>query len=244
MKTTLSPVVIKLANMAAKIPGVKKILKPWYYKYKDRINHNRNTQFHKNGIRVLELFDRVMTENNIPYTVFAGTLLGAVREKGFIAHDCDIDTAVFYNDCFKSMSDVLKPYGFKLCRRFTIEDGVKGMEESYEKDNVTLDVFYIYIDNNGGTYQCDFHPVKGTISWEESMRKHGYVKARRLDFPVSHKFERLPFADISVSVIDNYTQWLSCRYGVSYMIPDPNFHDVGTNPYIINEWSEALYEKY
>ena len=39
MRITLSPFIIKLANNAAKIPGLKKILKPWYYKYKERINN-------------------------------------------------------------------------------------------------------------------------------------------------------------------------------------------------------------
>lgn len=244
MKITLSPVVIKLANIAAKIPGVKKLFKPCYYKYKDRINSNRNTQFHKNGLRVLELFDKVMSENNIPYTVFAGTLLGAVREKGFIAHDCDIDTAVFYSDSPKNMSDLLISRGFKLRHRFTIENGTKGMEESYEKDNVTLDVFYIYEDEDSLTYQCDFHPEKNTVTWEDSMNKFGFVGSRRLEFPVSHSFIRLPFVTISVNAIDNYAQWLSCRYGRTYMIPNPEFRDDGANTYIINEWHKAKYETF
>lgn len=244
MKITLSPAVIKLANMAAKIPGIKRILKPWYYKYKDRINRNRNMQFHKNGMKVLELFDKVMTENNIPYTVFAGTLLGTVREKGFISNDLDIDTAIFYCDRPDNISQLLASSGFKLLHKFTIGNGIRGMEETYVKDDVTLDIFYIYIDAHGGTYQCDFYPEKDAVTWEDSMKKYGYVKARRLEFPVSHAFVRLPFANISVSAISNYSQWLSCRYGTSYMIPDPNFHDVGTNPYIIIEWSEAVYEKY
>lgn len=244
MRITLSPFVIKFANQVAKIPGIKKILKPWYYRYKDKINQNRNRMFRENGIKVLRSFDNIMTENNIPYTVFAGTLLGAVREKGFLSHDMDIDTAMFYKDRPDNLSSLLDDNGFKLLHRFTIENGTKGMEETYLKDNITIDIFYIYLDAQSTTYQCDFHPELGAVTWNDSMNKFGYVRSRRLEFPVSHKFIRLPFSDIHVNAIENYTEWLSCRYGENYMIPDPDFCDKGTNPYIITKWLEASYQSF
>lgn len=244
MKIVVPPQIIKLANEVAKIPCLKKVLKPFYYCYKRKIDKNRNKQFIINGLSVLQLFDKTMRENGIPYSVFAGTLLGAVRERGFISHDMDIDTAVFYSDRPDNLSSMLCDRGFKLLHRFTIEDGKKGMEETYLKDNVTLDIFYIYSDSTADTYQCDFHAVKGTVSWEDSMKSYGYVGSRRLEFPVVHKFRRMPFSNITVSVIENYDQWLSCRYGSNYMIPDPGFHDDGNNQYIIDEWLKADYRKY
>lgn len=244
MRISLSPFIIKLANNAAKIPGLKKILKPWYYKYKERINHNRNMLFNKNGIKVLELFDKIMCVNNIPYTVFAGTLLGAVREKGFLSYDMDIDTAIFYKDRPANLSYLLEKYEFKLLHRFSIENGTVGMEETYLKDNITIDIFYIYSDTKSQTYQCDFYPEPETVTCEDSMRRFGYVRSRRLEFPVSHNFVRLPFAEIYISAIDNYTEWLSCRYGENFMIPDPHFHDNGTNPYIKSKWLKATYQSF
>lgn len=244
MRITLSPFVVKLANQVAKIPGVKKILKPWYYRYKDRINQNRNKQFRENGIMVLESFDKIMTENDIPYTVFAGTLLGAVREKGFLAHDLDIDVAMFYDDRPDNLIDILKSGGFKLLHRFSIDNGVLGLEETYINNNVTLDIFYIYSEREDMTYQCDFHSELDSLTWEDSMIKYGYVKARRLNFPVSRNLIRLPFDRIAVSAIENYDKWLSCRYGDNYMIPDPNFSDKGDNPYIIDDWCRAEYQIY
>lgn len=244
MKITLSPSIINLANKVAKVPGLKMLLKPFYYRYKAKIEHNRNKQFQANGLSVLQLFDKIMVENNIPYSVFAGTLLGAVREHGFISHDVDIDTAVFYDERPDDLSDILESYGFKLVHSFTVKNGVMGMEETYIKDNVTLDIFYVYYDENGETYQCDFYPEKGVVTWEESMKKFGYVWARKLKLPMSHSFTRVPFHHISLSIINNYDEWLTSRYGKTYMVPDPNFHDDGTNRQIIDNWMKACYNVY
>lgn len=42
-------------------------------------------------LKILVDIDRVCREHNIKYSLFAGTLLGAVREKGFIPWDDDVD---------------------------------------------------------------------------------------------------------------------------------------------------------
>jgi lipopolysaccharide cholinephosphotransferase len=51
-------------------------------------------QYHQRLMKLLEFFDDMCRKNDIKYTVLDGTLLGAVREKGMIPWDADIDVAL------------------------------------------------------------------------------------------------------------------------------------------------------
>ena len=46
---------------------------------------------HKELFILLREFDDFCKENNIKYSLTSGTLIGAIREKGFIPRDDDID---------------------------------------------------------------------------------------------------------------------------------------------------------
>jgi len=59
----------------------------------NQLNHLRIVQ-----LELLDEFVRICNENNLSYFLTAGTLLGAVRHKGFIPWDDDIDVAMPRSD--------------------------------------------------------------------------------------------------------------------------------------------------
>ena len=225
--------ILEKARLLRYIPGLKPLLLPIYTWY---ANKRRNYLYRKNGLKVLYEFDKIMNDNNIHYAVFAGTLLGAIREKGFLRHDMDIDTVMFYRNYSPIIQNLLEANGFKLLHTFLIDDGRTGREDTFIKNGVTVDIYYIYSDDKCSTYQCDFHGANGAPDNEQSMKIYGYTAVRRIEFPVSEKVRRVQFENIEVNVPANAEEWLSLRYGSDYMTPNPNFKDKGDNPHII-EWS-------
>lgn len=55
-------------------------------------------RLHVELLKALQTVDELFTSHDIPYWLCGGTLLGAVRDGGFIPHDDDIDLEVFQRD--------------------------------------------------------------------------------------------------------------------------------------------------
>lgn len=216
------------------VPGMKQLLLPTYNKIGKYLT---NRSFKRKGLLTLEEFDKLMTNNNINYSIFAGTLLGAIREKGPLKHDLDLDTIIFDKDYSPRIEQILLSNGFKIVRRYLVDEGRLAREETYGKHGVTIDIYYAYSDDKYPTYMCDFIGSNNCDN-SISMKLYGYVSVRRLELPISYNMKRVQFGNIQVNAIDNAEEWLSLRYGKDYMIPNPNYHDKGDNPNIY-EWKEV-----
>ena len=59
---------------------------------------------HNDLLNLLKSFDSLCRNNNILYSLYAGSLLGAVREKGFIPWDDDVDVIMVYEEYVKLQS--------------------------------------------------------------------------------------------------------------------------------------------
>ena len=79
------------------------------------------------SIEVLEVVDRICKKHNIKYFAEAGTLLGAVRHKGFIPWDDDLDIAMLRDEYERFLSIVEEelPDDYFLLNMYTEKDHVE-----------------------------------------------------------------------------------------------------------------------
>lgn len=246
MKNTLSPKVVSLAHKVARIPFAKVLLKPFYYAYKARLNAKRNKAYKKNALNTLEEFDKCMTENGFKYTLIFGSMLGAVREKGFIKHDVDIDVAMWAEDYSPEVSRSLEKEGFVLDHRYLIDEGKLAREETYVKNDVSIDVYCIYPPIDEYPYICSkWSPVEGCVTKQESMKKYGYITGKRLEMPIEKSFIRVPFESLMLPIAGNAEQVLAFYYGDDYMNPNPEWVESKEYPFR-KPWEEkkAIFIEY
>lgn len=245
MKDRLSLGLVEFAHKVSKIPFAKALIKPFYYPYKRKVNRLRKENFKKNSLKVLSTFDLCMTSNNIYYSVIFGTLLGAIREHGFIKHDCDIDVAVFMEDRTEFLHQILTQRGFNLIHRYRIDDGRLGCEETYiyEGTTVSIDIFYICPAIDEYPYCCCWNLYGDSSTPRESMKNYGGVIPRRIEFPINKEAIRVPFETIEVNIPKNAHQITEFCYGPDYMIPNPNFV-VPKEHRVIWKEKNAIYEEF
>lgn len=92
-------------------------------------------QTHEQLLALVEQFDAVCTANHIPYTLHGGSLLGAIREQGFIPWDDDVDTAMT-RDAFEKLEQVLAQDD-----RFYLYGGIKKQFRRRGEDSLWVDIF-------------------------------------------------------------------------------------------------------
>lgn len=198
---------------------LRRILSP-YIKYKNKKYRKlRNINFQDKAVKVFSQFCEALNEANIEYWLTFGTLLGAIREKGFISHDLDIDVAVFSDVDFEIMHEKLIRKGFKLSRKieiYTNNASEVGFEKNYTKDSVSIDIFVFHKGEEYIVYTHDF--LDSTTIGGLTI----YNVVRRLTLPLNG-FIDYTFLNNKVLIPQNYPEYLSAHYGSDYMIPNPKW---------------------
>jgi len=187
-----------------------------YTKYK---NYKRNKVLLNYGREVLVDFDKACQEGDKEYWLEFGTLLGAIREQNFISNDLDIDVGMYLEDYDSTHEQVLNKYGFIKSRYILIDDGRYGMEETYSKHGVDIDIFY-FIRNKKNMY-CHVFSNQNGLSYLATLEQYGGLIVREFSFP-NMQTKKIGFLGSQFSIPNNYHEHLEANYG-NYMIKDKNF---------------------
>lgn len=91
---------------------------------------------------LLKIIDKILTQNNLTYWLDAGTALGAVRHKGFIPWDDDVDIAMpreDYAKAVKVLKNELLPLGIDVDEDYPM--GRIGVGYKHKQTGIWCDIF-------------------------------------------------------------------------------------------------------
>tara|TARA_B110000305_G_scaffold108588_1_gene122199 strand:+ start:8315 stop:8992 length:678 start_codon:yes stop_codon:yes gene_type:complete len=203
-----------LKNISKRTDGwkIKKVLKPLYLPVLHKLQYffaNRN--FKKEGDNVLKTATLAFDEIGLFFWLEFGTLLGVVRDGKLIEHDTDIDVGVMLTDYSPEIEKALVKHGFVKTRKFEIDGGAYGIEESYELNGVSFDLFY-FTKRDDEMY-CHLFPeeVKGDYLVRELYTKAVDFKSidwqgNKVNIPKdSDQRLRDTYGDYTIKIKDWYT---------------------------------------
>lgn len=187
-------------------------------KFKQQVRKMR-----KNGLEMLSMADKAFNSMGVKAFLSFGTLLGAYRDKGFIAYDPDVDLGVLDANLPENMIEVMAKYGFQLHKQNHIPSTGKVIEDTYIYKGIHLDVFhYFEEDNDYYTLVAQLHETK---DWKEANASDGFP-CEKVSV-VKTDFHRQPFLGIEVYMPINTHEWLVDMYSETYMTPIKNWSEEG-----------------
>ena len=127
---------------------------------------------------LLRIVCEILTKNNIQYWLGYGTLLGAVRHKGFIPWDDDLDICMTrdnYNKAWEVLPEELKKYDININ-----EPNPQRIAISIWKAGLILDIFPV--DNVDVRTVKDLNDLKSRL-----IKYRSYYKKHKNDTPESLK---------------------------------------------------------
>lgn len=142
----------------------------------------------------LLLFNKIAKSNDFKFTIFYGTLLGAIREHNFIKNDTDIDVVSADEEGLLNIIPELQKEGFLFIRYYTSKTRTV---YSFSKDDVYIDV---YLARKAGENKYFLEGAKIPASFIE-------------------EFTTMDFLGESFAIPVEYEKILVMLYGKDWRIP-------------------------
>lgn len=173
---------------------------------------------HAKGLSILDQAADIIHSCNYHYACAYGTLLGFVRESGFIAHDNDIDIVLLGKNGdwqaihWPVLHEALCLQGFTFLRGFTYGNDI--VEVSYAHSGVQIDFFVPYTLNGveGGLFLIN----DATKHYpDDSCRTAIHVPA-----PLPASLTKITIEGYQLSIPSNAEEILESIYGPGWKVPD------------------------
>lgn len=159
---------------------------------------------------MLKEFDNICRNNGLKYWCVGGTLIGAVRHKGWIPHDADIDVAMLESD-YKKLQNIIKKH---LSKIYYFQD--KSTDKYYKSHIGKIRYLYAQYDD----YKCQDHHnglqldifvnnLKNDILIPKSCNNDSQPYKYNLIFPLQEIF----FEDIKVYVPNQVQKYCIDAWG-------------------------------
>lgn len=179
----------------------------------------RRRMLKRYGTEVLMDLAELFSRRRIPAFAAYGTLLGFVREKGFLSHDRDIDLGVLPGDWHaKRLLHVLldEEHGFSFNSAFVYNGKITEFNVTYK--NIPID-FFFYESDGDKFYAGSYHYFPDREYPAENANT-----AQRVCEPRIEGLEKVTIYGVDFPVPANTDFVLKQLYG-NWHVPDKNWDD-------------------
>ena len=182
---------------------------------------HRRRLLRRNGKEVLAEVVRILKKYDVPGFAASGTLLGFVRDGGFIPHDDDLDIGVLPNSKWtpaRLLRHLLEEEkGFSFMFAFSFRGALTEFKVEYKK--VPIDFYFYHLD--GDDYYCTCYYYFPNVKYPDATAN----SVRRIH---EHKVDSLGSINvfgIEVPVPKEPEKTLESLYGKSWRIPNAGWDD-------------------
>lgn len=176
-------------------------------------NAKKRRAIQANGIPLMALVQKLLSELGIISFADFGTLLGLIREGHLLAHDLDSDMGVIINneDDLARIKLKLERFGLTPWRQYVYGDKI--VEESYRFNGIKVDLNYYRItDKESKTWL--FYRAPG-VTYSNNERN-----IVEMHYSPIKNFKRLYIQGYEITIPANAEQLLEEKYGKNWKIPD------------------------
>jgi phosphorylcholine metabolism protein LicD len=203
------------------------------------VARRQRRRLRKYGLEALIMADEAFRSVGSFMFLNFGTLLGAHREKNFIAHDSDLDAGVLHELMPPNLPELLRGYGFKHLKDSCVRKTGRLTEDVYSYKGLHLD-FFVYFKKDSDLF-CYLGRKHETKPPAQADSTDGFPC--KLSWVTAAGFTEINFLGHLFYAPRNTPQWLEQIYGSSFMSPVKQWSE-NSQPTRITAHTERLHRRF